>query len=172
VLQLLFTVLISITPWWLSYLFYPQAFNVSIYVLCSTCTALSSWIIDLQTRAFYFQSVFECIQVLGRAAWKVKTSILGSIIKYNHPLTSYSKQNLAWNVVLGADGKSCSWKGDLAVLCSWKKGLHITHIVCHQAESILNTVTTPLHTFNIFHVSCIPALLKMSTTGAETLKKF
>lgn len=55
----------------------------------------------------------------------------GAIVKYNDPLAFHSRQNLACNTALGAEGKSRSWKSDLAVLHSWKRCLCITHTACH-----------------------------------------
>lgn len=85
---------------------------------------LSYW---ASIRAFCMQAVFKCIHVLGTAAWKVKTSVLGLNIKYDDLLAFHSKQNMVWNRPLGAEGKLYSWKGDFAVFHSWKRCFCITH---------------------------------------------
>lgn len=125
--QLLFALLISITLCWMLYLPYPWVCYLIIYIRCSTCTWPSSWVTQFQIRALYMQAVFKCIHVLGTAAWKGKTSALGQIIKYDAPLAFHSKQNMVWNTALGAEGKWCGRKGDLAVLHSWKRCICTTH---------------------------------------------
>lgn len=36
-----------------------------------------------------------------------------------------------------------------------------SHTGCHQAESVFNIVTTPLHTSNNLHFFCVPILTKI-----------